>query len=299
MVAAADPDKEANKPLGAFRLWTADDNGNFVSTTPKGADEKAAPDPAADAAVDIYAAPTGQPTDDQSKLYDDVTSVLDVVRRLYLDTGSRPNKAKFRAYYVRLFRLAQVGLEGTDPSPKQAKGALESLKASLLDDEGLNIKTRNLSALGETALMLSLPLAVVYFVLLVVGPGEWDKLLGALQISRVAMANVMLLWIGCFLGVCLSYGVRTNTLSLADLVNPGPDRLSPGMRLLFIGALTMFFGMLFMKKIVELKIGTYSTADIGNDPALAFIVGTLFGLSEAVLPGLAGKRAESFFKGLQ
>jgi hypothetical protein len=294
----ADPDKEPRKPLGAFRIWTVDDNGIWVST-PKKADEKVAPDPAADAAVEIYFSPTGHPTDDQSRLYDDVTSVLDVVRRLYLDTGSRPNKAKFRAYYVRIFRLAQVGLEGTDPSPKQAKGALEALKGSLLDDEGLNIKTRNLSALGETALMLSLPLASVYFVLLVVGHGELERLLASLQISRVAMANVMLLWIGCFVGVCLSYGVRTSTLTLVDLVNPGPDRLSPGMRLLFIGALTMFFGMLFMKKIVEVKIGGYSTSDIGTDPAMAFIVGTLFGLGEAVLPGLAGKRAESFFKGLQ
>lgn len=298
MNTVADPDKEPRKPLGAFRIWTVDDNGNWVST-PKKADEKVAPDPAADAAVEIYFSPTGHPTDDQSRLYDDVTSVLDVVRRLYLDTGSRPNKAKFRAYYVRIFRLAQVGLEGTDPSPKQAKGALEALKGSLLDDEGLNVKTRNLSALGETALMLSLPLASVYFVLLVVGHGELERLLASLQISRVAMANVMLLWIGCFVGVCLSYGVRTSTLTLADLVNPGPDRLSPGMRLLFIGALTMFFGMLFMKKIVEVKIGGYSTSDIGTDPAMAFIVGTLFGLGEAVLPGLAGKRAESFFKGLQ
>lgn len=298
MNTVADPDKEPRKPLGAFRIWTVDDNGNWVST-PKKADEKVAPDPAADAAVEIYFSPTGHPTDDQSRLYDDVTSVLDVVRRLYLDTGSRPNKAKFRAYYVRIFRLAQVGLEGTDPSPKQAKGALEALKGSLLDDEGLSVKTRNLSALGETALMLSLPLASVYFVLLVVGHGELERLLASLQISRVAMANVMLLWIGCFVGVCLSYGVRTSTLTLADLVNPGPDRLSPGMRLLFIGALTMFFGMLFMKKIVEVKIGGYSTSDIGTDPAMAFIVGTLFGLGEAVLPGLAGKRAESFFKGLQ
>ena len=298
MNTVADPDKEPKKALGAFKIWTVDDNGNWVNK-PKKVDERASPDPAADAAVEIYFSPTGHPTDDQSKLYDDVTSVLDVVRRLYLDTGSRPNKAKFRAYYVRIFRLAQVGLEGTDPSPKQAKGALEALKGSLLDDEGLNVKTRNLSALGETALMLSLPLASVYFVLLVVGHGELEGLLTSLQISRVAMANVMLLWIGCFVGVCLSYGVRTSTLTLADLVNPGPDRLSPGMRLLFIGALTMFFGMLFMKKIVEVKIGDYSTSDIGTDPAIAFIVGTLFGLGEAVLPGLAGKRAESFFKGLQ
>ena len=299
MAEFADQDQQPKKALGAFKIWTADDKGEFVSTAPKTADQKPAPDPASDAAVEIYMSPTGQPTDDQSKLYDDVNGVLNVVRRLYMPEGTRPNKAKFRAYYVRIFRLAQVGLESKDPSPKQSMGALESLKVSLLDDEGLHIKTKNLSALGETALMLSLPLAIIYFVLLVAGPGDIDELLKTLQVSRVAMANLMLLWIGCFTGVCLSYGIRTNTFTLADLVTPGPDRLSPGMRLLFIGTLTMFFGLLFMKKIVEVKVGSYSSADIGSDPSLAFIVGTLFGLGEAVLPGLVGKRADSFFKGMQ
>lgn len=289
------------KPLGAFKLWTVDDNGVFVSAKPNlnGATVRPTPDPAAAEAVDIYMSPTGRASDDQAKLYDDVNAVLDVVRRLYLPDGTRPNASKFRTYYVRIFRLAQVGLEGTDPSPKQSKGALESLKASLLDDEGLNVKTKNLSALGWTAWRYSWPMLLVYGFLRLVGPGKVDALLNTLQISRVAAANLILLWIGCFVGVCLSYGVRTSTLTLTDLVTPGPDRLSPSLRLLFIGTLTMFFGLLFMMKIVELKIGEYSTASIGNDPSLAFIVGILFGLSESVLPGLAGKRAESFLKGLQ
>jgi hypothetical protein len=286
------------KGVGAFRIWTANAKGEFVSTQPKSSDERPAPDPAHDAAVDIYIAPTGQPTDDQSRLYDETNTVLEVVKRLYLEDGSRPNKAKFRAYYVRIFRLSQVGLEGTDPSPKQARSTLDALKASLLDDEGTHIKTRNLAALGETALGLSLPLAVLYFVLMISGPGDIDRLLAKLQVSRIGLANVLLLWMGCFTGVVLSYGVRTINLSLTDLVNPGPDRLSPGMRLVFIGTLTMFFGLLFIKGIVEIKLGGYSTAHIDSDPALAFIVGTLFGLSEAALPGLAGKQAEVFKKAL-
>ena len=289
------------KPLGAFKLWTVDYNGVFVNAKAdvNGVKVKPIPDPAAPEAVDIYMSPTGRASDDQAKLYDDVNAVLDVVRRLYLPEGTRPNATKFRTYYVRVFRLAQVGLEGTDPSPKQSKGALESLKGSLLDDEGLNVKTKNLSALGWTAWKFSWPLLVVYAFLRLVGQGNVDTFLNTLQISRIAAANVTLLWIGCFVGVCLSYGVRTSTLTLTDLVTPGPDRLSPSLRLLFIGTLTMFFGLLFMTKIVELKIGEYSTASIGNDPSMAFIVGILFGLSESVLPGLAGKRAEGFLKGLQ
>lgn len=283
---------------GAFRVWTCDDNGVWVSTEPT-ADSSKLPDPASDKAVDIYFAPAGVPPDDQSKLYDDITYVLDVVRRLYLPDGTCPNKQKFRAYYVRIFRLTQVGLQGQDAAPKQAKSALDSIKASLLDDEGLRVKTRNLSALAEMATVLSLPCLVFYFVLCVIGSGEIEKLLGELGLSRVATANFMLLWVGCLVGVCLSYGVRTATLSLADLVSSGPDRLPPGTRLVFIGTLTMLFGLLFCYGIVEVKIGGYSSANIATDPGLAFIVGALFGLSEAKLPGLAGGRADSFAKGLQ
>ncbi len=298
------PTPQAKDPVGAFRVWTVDDKGEWVNFEPKEPidetkKQKKRPDPASDNATDIYFSPTGPATDDQSKLYDDVSSVLDVVRRLYLPNGIRPNPSKFRTYYVRIFRLAQVGLTGTDPAPKQAKGALDSLKASLLDDEGLTVKTTNLSQLGKTALKFSLPLVLAYVFLLTVGPGEVENFLKKLQIARVAAAYTMLLWLGCFVGVCLSYGVRTSTLTLADLVTPGPDRLPPSLRLLFIGALTMFFGLLFMEKIVEFKVGSFSTASIGADPAPTFIVGILFGLSEAVLPGLAGKRAESFIKGLQ
>jgi hypothetical protein len=283
----------------AFRIWTADGNGKPVHAAKEKSDDPPRPDPGLDEAVDIYVAPVGPPTDDQSKLHDDISYVLDVVRRLYLPDGARPNKPKFRAYYVRLFRLAQVGLESADPAPKQAKSALDALKASLLDDEGLHIKTKNLTRLGETALMLSIPLAIVYFVLLTSGDGGFRKLLLTLNIEHTTLANFMLLLIGCFTGVCLSYGVRTATLTLGDLVNPGPDRLPPGTRLIFIGTLTMLFGMLFINDFVEVKLGNHSTADIDSNPAVAFIVGAFFGLGEAALPGMAGKRAQDFLKGLQ
>lgn len=284
---------------GAFRLWTADQNGNPLLAPNTTATTPQVPDPSTEQAVDIYFAPLMQPPDDQAKLQEEVSYVLSVVTRLYLGDDSRANKTKFRRYYVRIFRLAQVGLEGSDPSPKQAKVALDGVKASLMDDEGLVIKTRNLTRLGETALALSLPFAIAYFVLTVVGKGDIEQLLTALQVENIkALANFMLLWIGCFTGVCLSYGVRTSTLTLGDLVSTGADRLAPGTRLLFIGTITMLFGLLFVNGIVELKIGPHSTAQIATHPALAFIVGTLFGLSESVLPGLAGKRAEALLKGL-
>ena len=284
---------------GAFRIWTADNNGRLVHAAKPNTADPDRPDPGREDAVEIYVAPVGTPTDDQAKLNDDINYVLDVVRRLYLPDGAQPNKSKFRGYYVRLFRLAQVGLEGSDPSPKQAKSALDTIKVSLLDDEGLRVKTLNLTKLAETALMLSIPLAMLYFILLVAGKGSINDLLITLNVSRTTLANFMLLWIGCFTGVCLSYGVRTATLTLGDLVSPGPDRLPPSARLLFIGTITMIFGMLFVNGIIEVKLGGQSTANIASDPTVAFIVGAFFGIGESTLPGMAGKRAQDFLKGLQ
>lgn len=260
----------ADEKVGAYTVLTATREGQHFDD----------PDPGNPEAAELYVYPhpNSRPTDDQQTLLEDVGHVLTVVQRLYLDDPLRRDATRFRRYYVRIFRLAQVGLEGGDPVPKTALSELKTLKDSLIEDEGFGVKTRNISKLGETALMLSLPLAIAYFVLLVAGKGDIDKMLTTLRIDRTVLANFLILWIGCFTGVCLSYGIRTTTLTLTDLISPSPDRLPPSTRLLFIGTLTMLFGLLFTSGIVELKLGSYSTAQIATDPTIAFIVGTFFGL---------------------
>lgn len=280
----------------AFKIWTADADGEFVTKEEPDTKRKV-PDPASSKSVDIYMAVTGTPSESQAKLFDEMGYALDVVRRIYLTNS--PNEAKFRDYFVRLFRLAQVGLEGPDSASKQARSTFEAIKTSILDDEGGRIKTRNFVALGEAALLIGIVLGVLYFVLQISAQSPLERLLETLQFRRVALANFLILLCGCLLGVCLSYGVRTSTMTLSDLVSSGADRLPPTHRLLFIGALTGLFGLLFTSGIVELKVGSLSTAEIASNPGLAFIVGAFFGLGESALPGLAGKRAETFLKGLQ
>ena len=101
----------------------------------------------------------------------------------------------------------------------------------------------------------------------------------------------MILWIGAFLGVVLSYGVRTMDFKLADLVKPSDDLLLPKSRLLFVGCIAMVMGYLLVLQIVEFKIGnTFSSYDMKSDPNIAFLVGVACGFSEKAFSAKIAKK---------
>jgi hypothetical protein len=283
---------------GSYRIWTADGEGNLLDK-PDPADpaKNAFPNPADLHAVDIYfgldGAATQPPPKEQVDLQGELEKVLNVVRRLYLTNPAAPD-TRFRRYYVRLFRLAQLGLEGKDASPEIAKNALATVTRDLVDDEAGNVKNGHMTALGLKALQLGAPFALAYVLLVLVDPAWLREWLLKMDVDPRTAANFMLLWIGCFLGVWLSYGIRTVTLGLSDLTMTDADRLHPRMRLLFAGALTMVLGQLFVMGVVEVKLGSYVVTTIASNAMLAFVVGVLCGISELALPAAASKRATAF-----
>lgn len=284
--------------VGSYRIWTADRDGGVVDVPdPSDSEKNPYPIPGNPAAVDIYfgldsTAPQ-PPSKEQGELQGEIEKVLSAVRRLYLPSNGGAD-GKFRRYYVRLFRLAQLGLEGADASPEVAKSALATVTRDLIDDEASRVKNGHLMELGRVALKFSVPFAAAYIVLTLVDLAWLQPYLAKLGIARTTAANFMLLWVGCFLGVWLSYGIRTATVTLADLTNTDSDRLLPHMRLAFAGALTMVLGMLFVLGIVEVKLGTFVVTRIAEDAMLAFIVGVFCGISEVSLPAVASKRATAF-----
>jgi hypothetical protein len=130
-----------------------------------------------------------------------------------------------------------------------------------------------------------------------------DSLLGPwlkdLDIDTHLLSCFLLLWIGCFAGVWLSYGIRKTTFSLADLTRSDDDRLEPQIRLVFAGLLTMLIGMLFALGLVELSVGSVSLTDITTSPLLAFLVGAFCGISELALPVSLGKQATRFIENVK
>ena len=288
------------KPIGSYRIWTADTTGNAIDP-PDAANPSKAPNPADPLATDIYFGLNGAanqpPPKDQIDLQGNIAKVLRCAQRIYLE-GEERRETKFRTYYVRLFRLAQLGLEGENSSSEVATGALAAVTADLIDDEAARVKNGHLVVLGRHAITFTIPFAVAYCVIRILPPPMLDTL-HRWQIDSTMLASFMLLWMGCFLGVWLSYGLRTSVFTLSDLTTTDTDRLLPQLRLIFAGALTMIVGLVIVLGFIEVKVGEYSLADMATTrPMLAYLVGVFCGISELSLPSTVSKRASELMSKL-
>jgi len=234
--------------------------------------------------------PTVQsPPEDQLTLKRDIERLLHALRTLFILPDQ---EQQFRPFYAQLLSLAQLGLAGPTAAPAIASRALDNLTSELIDDQGARVKNGHIRRLAGWAALYSVPCLIVYALLSTThADSATSRWLLALQIDSRALASFMLLWVGSFIGVVLSYGSRTTTMSLADLVTVDADRLRPSVRLLFAGTLTMIFGILLFLGIVELKIGTVSSTHVGSNSLVAFVVGSLCGISELLLPGTVTKKA--------
>jgi hypothetical protein len=276
----------------------------------------AAPDPSRPEAVDIYfglLADNAQPSPkDQVDLLDRVQKAMRAIQYLFLrarpeDKKSEPESVKerrhrlFRIYYIRVYRLAQLGLEGPNVAPDIANSALTIVIADLINDEAGNVKNRHLRRLGFRAVALA-ALCLVLYVLLRLISAYWNsgtRFLFNLGVEAPLAASFMILLAGCFLGVWLSYGVRTTTFSLDDLLVTDQDRLNPLIRLFFAAALTVIIGIVISLPIVELKLGGFPLTTLAHFPMLAFLIGCFCGISELVLPTAVAKRANDFISNLK
>ena len=251
--------------------------------------------PAAPTAVSVFFdinPAIATPPQDQLDLKRDVERMLHALTKLFLVAG-KVREASFRPYYVQLLRLAQLGLSGPNAAPDMARRALEGMTADLIDNEGGTVKNAHMAKLAKWAAWFSVPFLAGYAILCFTTAqqplGRW---LATLNINRMTLACFMLLWVGCFFGVVLSYGARTTTMTLNDLVTVDADHWLPQVRLLFAGTMTMVLGAFLIVGIVEFKLGSsISTSELSTYPLIAFLIGAMCGLSELTLPGAVSKKA--------
>jgi hypothetical protein len=228
---------------------------------------------------------------DQLDLKRDVERALFAISRLFIQGGKQD--AKFRPYYAQLLSLAQVGLAGPNAAPEVARRALQSATADLIDSEGAAVKNGHLARLAWFGCLLSLPCLVGYCLLRLGRQSDWVvKVLHTLSVDPIQMSSFMMLWVGCFVGVVLSYGARTTKMTLEDLIVTDADYLFPIARHLFAGGITMILGILLYLHVFEIKIAGVSSALFVANPMVAFLLGALCGISELVLPGAITKRAD-------
>lgn len=287
-------------PTGAYKVWSVTAG---AAPVPDWRTQGAQPDPSSPKAVDIYfgvvpTSPSVPPPRDQADLLLAISAALGTVQHLYGDLKNTPenHNPKFRSFYMRLFRLAQLGLEETC-FPDVATEALDHVVSDIVDGEAERVKNDHLKRLGEMAAQFGALCLSLYLIVSILPP-EFG-LLRRLNIEPRALKSFMLLWTGSFCGVWLSYAIRSVKFTLRDLTVSDEDRLLPAIRLIFAGLLTMILGIVFDLGLAEVKLGGVSLTDFVRDPEHAFLLGAMLGISELALPSVLARRAATYIEALK
>ena len=190
---------------------------------------------------------------------------------------------KFDEYFRSLLSLSQLGLVGDNPSTDLAFRALNSLKHEILAREGGKIKNDYMKKFGKYSLLF----------------GTISFLLGILSNNYIlqipTLKSYLFLWSGCMLGVWLSFGTRKVILTFEDLSSLEKDLLSPYIRLLFTGSLTVVIGLLISTHVVNLELGGLSALDFLEDIKISLLIGVFCGLGEQTLSTKVSEHVNKFF----
>ena len=309
------PPPSSQAPAAVFRVRVADKAGVELHTEPHQAavpsDSKAR-----QLVIDVDIAKGGQsPSASDMAMYREVCRLEHALLELYPE--SQPlAESRFRLFFVRLFYIAQLALEGDVKvndngkitsvggrlSTEAAKAEIQAIGDELIEGEAPRIKNRHLRELGRWAAITGVPALLAYVLVSLLSPEpksatEFIKFLLRLHVEPEAAANFMLLWTGTMVGVCLSYAFRTTTFSLADLTRTDSDHLSPQLRLLITGTLAVIPVLMAVLSLGDVTIGNASIAKAAAQPMLAFVVGAILGIGEQKLSGTVATRAGALFGG--
>jgi hypothetical protein len=206
-------------------------------------------------------------------------------------TRALVKKAKFRSYYMGLFLLAQIGLDGSKPQPFLANASLESLKDQVMTLEGGRVKNGYMQDLGTAAIVMAgPPLAVLLIFRQTALLLRWKVGLTAV-VAKTASAPYLFwlvpvflyAWVGAMLGTFLSFALRNPVLTFDQLAVPEADRMNPRMRLVYVGLLTLVIVIALSYHAMSISLGGINTNQFPQTPSLAFIIGVFCGISERAM----------------
>src|SRR5216683_141647 len=165
------PPGTKTSPLSPFTIKVVDKNGTELPIDSMGFSDPGARE-ARGLEFDVHV--DAQPTTADMELYRELSKVEHALQELYPETNPA-SEAKFRPYFVRLFYLAQLILEGdvskAEDGTKMVGGRLptDAAKAEviaitndLIDAEAPRIKNGHLRDLASCASKLSLPFLAAY-----------------------------------------------------------------------------------------------------------------------------------------
>ncbi len=222
------------------------------------------------------------PPQEQRNLKEAVERALVVVKALYHQPA---DDQKRREAVAKLVALSQVGLVGSNASPKVAFDALRALKDEIVEREAGPIKNRYMRKLGKWSTIFG-SLSFLFYIMYNHVPSFPFG-----EISRYR--NFFLVWTGCMAGAWASFASRKVRLTFSDLVALEEDRIEPQLRLIFTGVLTIILAFVFTTGAADIHIGDFRTSNILNSGSVALLMGAFAGLAEKTLPSTVLSRANN------
>lgn len=215
--------------------------------------------------------------EDESDFMFEVQKTLTVIEIIFAN-----DEQKFKHYFDQLLKLSQVALVPPMAQLKLAKKALVGLQQEIVEKESGKIKNNYLRRLGLRALILLLVGASLRALLSYLIPAT------ALTTDLIALA---LIWMGCMIGVWLSFAIRRVRIPFYNLHILEEDRLEPVIRLVYAGILSVILGFLLLRKGAVIEIGDISSEQIITDPLVAMLFGAILGISEQTLGNTVAQKA--------
>jgi hypothetical protein len=192
-------------------------------------------------------------------------------------------------YLRALAGIARVGLMNTDDTQTPfADFALAGFKEEFVAREAGAIKNNYVRRLGLHALFATAIAVIAYLLVIFFVPTDWIPW---------RFRNFLLLAAGAAVGTWLSFSIRRQILSFSDLATLEEDRLNPGLRILFMVALTTVVGLLLWTHAVTIVVGSFNT-NFESSGSHAALIGALCGIAERSLAVAVGRRAQDFATGV-
>jgi hypothetical protein len=226
--------------------------------------------------------PTGQ-----AALRAEVKHALQVLASLPVLDANRVNE-----YARALFVIAQQGLTGEAPQTELAQRDLIELRNCIARIEGQVLKNRQAACMLWTAIInAAIALAIVAWGRPEAYLGKRLVAFGASDFDLTIVRSFAFLWVGTMGGAWLSFVWRNPSIPFNEL---GHVRIGMGnawIRLLFTGGLTLIAGALMHFQTLAFKMALLDTAEVGQRPLTALVIGALCGFSEQKLPMIIAAKA--------
>lgn len=229
----------------------------------------------------------GEPPPELLELRNRVDRTLGTLKLIY----GMKRKRQFDEDFAKLLGLAQVGLAGERPAPREANAALDSLQWEVLGREGGRIKNAYMLLLGKWALGFAAVATILYFL--------FDGYRSLPPPEIYDYRHVFLVYAGCMAGAWASFAARKVILTFSDLGALEDDNVDPPLRLIFTAILTTILVLTFTTGFADVRIGSFHASQVLASGGIAVLIGALSGLAEKALPAAIMMRASAFLSASQ